>query len=83
MSIKIGTVVQAKEQDDHVRKGNTYRVVDLCDDAFYIKCGGEKVLYNKANLFTQFKIIPEHLCPTCLSDAKMVGKEECSYCLYV
>ena len=83
--MRIGMVVQAKINVRPLRKGNTYRVTKFDDLNFSISyfdgtIERREVSYLLSQFHYLFDIIADDLCPTCLKNLKIPGREECSPC---
>lgn len=84
MYIHLNTVLEAKvNQEGVIRKGCTYRIVEMNDTTFSISSDKKIHSYFISNLSTFFNVINDALCPTCLKGLKVKDQQECQLCLDV
>lgn len=84
--LKRGSVIQAKQGAERpFRSGNTYRIHDIDEGSFTVKWYNQFSqpqfnTYSQSQFHSMFTLIPEDLCPACLSNKKRTNAEWCDEC---
>jgi len=83
--MKVGAVIQSLTNARPLRLGNTYRIERMSDNYFTVRYFNGTLPYSTIDypidaFDALFTIIPDTLCPSCLTSSKEATADWCKLC---